>query len=126
MTVSDRGPGLHPAGGVRASQLRLFRSEEARSGAGLGLATIGGFACHSGGHVRVFSPHGSGTTVKLFLPALTTGEDDDGGRRRGCGRAAETAGFAAAATHRPEAHEPFELAASGPRPNAWNLARLQW
>src|SRR5690606_21964281 len=39
-------------------------------GTGLGLSMIYGFAQQSGGHVRIFSKLGVGTTIKLYLPAL--------------------------------------------------------
>src|SRR6185437_6933064 len=40
-------------------------------GSGLGLSQVYGFATESGGHVKIYSEIGRGTTVRIYLPRST-------------------------------------------------------
>jgi signal transduction histidine kinase/CHASE3 domain sensor protein/FixJ family two-component response regulator len=67
LAVSDTGIGMSPDVLARVFE-PFFTTKDPDKGTGLGLPMVYGFAKQSGGHVKVDSEIGRGTTVRLYLP----------------------------------------------------------
>ncbi|HEV3105126.1 MAG TPA: response regulator [Trinickia sp.] len=74
VAVSDTGCGI-PQDLLERVFEPFFTTKPEGQGTGLGLSMVYGFVKQSGGHVKIYSEIGHGTTVRIYLPRARQPED---------------------------------------------------
>ncbi|MBV8652653.1 MAG: PAS domain S-box protein [Alphaproteobacteria bacterium] len=72
VALTDTGTGM-PKDVMERALEPFFTTKEVGQGSGLGLSMVYGFAKQSGGHLKLYSEPGQGTTVRLYLPKSESG-----------------------------------------------------
>ena len=82
VSMADTGLGMDKRTLARVFE-PFFTTKDVGKGTGLGLSQVYGFAKQAGGHVRIESRMGEGTTIRLYLPRSVERPATDRGEPRG-------------------------------------------
>ncbi len=74
VAVTDTGSGI-PADIIEHVLEPFFSTKSEGRGSGLGLSMVYGFLKQSGGHLKIYTEVGHGTTMKLYMPRTNQVED---------------------------------------------------
>jgi two-component system, NtrC family, sensor kinase len=76
ISVTDSGEGMTPEVMEHAFE-PFFTTKMEGQGTGLGLSQVYGFVRQSGGHLKIYSEKGQGSTVKIYLPRRVADDADN-------------------------------------------------
>jgi PAS domain S-box-containing protein len=76
ISISDTGSGMTQEVMARAFD-PFYTTKPPGQGTGLGLSQVFGFVKQSGGHIRLYSEVGEGTTVRIYLPRSHASEAEE-------------------------------------------------
>jgi signal transduction histidine kinase/CheY-like chemotaxis protein len=76
IAVTDTGEGMAPDVLTRAFE-PFFTTKVGGQGTGLGLSQVYGFVTQTGGHVKLYSERGVGTTVRIYLPRAQQAQGEE-------------------------------------------------
>jgi PAS domain S-box-containing protein len=74
LSVTDTGSGMSPELMAKVFE-PFFSTKPEGKGTGLGLSMVYGFVKQTGGHVKLYSEVGHGTTIKMYFPRSAQHED---------------------------------------------------
>ena len=74
LAVTDTGSGI-PTEIIDHVFEPFFTTKPEGQGTGLGLSMVYGFVKQSGGHIKIYSESGHGTTIRIYLPRARQHED---------------------------------------------------
>jgi CheY-like chemotaxis protein len=89
--VTDSGTGMSPETVERAFE-PFFTTKDVGRGTGLGLSMVYGFMKQSGGHVKIYSELGHGTSIKLYFPSSSGVAPEKAVQEPGFGRRIDPGG----------------------------------